>query len=59
MDPKPLNYTSLEGLSEKQLKEHHDVLYAGYVKKTNEIREALKTADTAGGNFCFERRKTA
>lgn len=53
MDPKPLKYTSLEGLSEKQLKEHHDVLYAGYVKKTNEIREALKTADTAGANATY------
>ena len=53
MNPKPLKYTSLEGLSEKQLKEHHDVLYAGYVKKTNEIREALKTADTAGANATY------
>src|SRR3990167_181434 len=53
MDAKPLKYTSLEGLSEKQLKEHHDVLYAGYVKKTNEIREALKNADTAGANATY------
>ena len=53
MDLKPLKYTSLEGLSEKQLKEHHDVLYAGYVKKTNEIRQALKTADTAGANATY------
>ncbi|OHA01214.1 MAG: superoxide dismutase [Candidatus Sungbacteria bacterium RIFCSPHIGHO2_02_FULL_49_12] len=53
MDPKPLKYASLEGLSEKQLKEHHDVLYAGYVKKTNEIREALKTADTATANATY------
>ena len=53
MEPKPLKYTSLEGLSEKQLKEHHDVLYVGYVKKTNEIREALKTADTAGANATY------
>lgn len=53
MDPKPLKYTSLEGLSEKQLKEHHDVLYVGYVKKTNEIREALATADTASANATY------
>lgn len=53
MEAKPLKYASLKGLSEKQLKEHHDVLYAGYVKKTNEIREALKTADTANPNATF------
>lgn len=53
MDPKPLKYNSLPGLSEKQLKEHHDILYAGYVKKTNEIREALKAADTANPNATY------
>ena len=41
---KKLKYTELEGLSEKQLKEHHDVLYAGYVKKVGEIEEKLKMA---------------
>jgi len=53
MDAKPLKYTSLEGLSEKQLKEHHDVLYAGYIKKTNEIREALKNVDLATANTTY------
>ena len=38
LQAKPLKYKELPGLSEKQLSEHHDVLYAGYVKKTNEIR---------------------
>ncbi len=38
---KPLKYKQLPGLSEKQLSEHHDVLYAGYVKKVNEIRAKL------------------
>jgi len=52
-EPKPLKYTALEGLSEKQLKEHHDVLYAGYVKKWNEIQEKLKTADRANPNGTF------
>lgn len=42
---KPLNYVVLDGLSEKQIKEHHDVLYAGYVKKWNEIQEKLGTVD--------------
>src|SRR3989338_7659871 len=52
-EPKPLKYTELDGLSERQLKEHHDVLYAGYVKKVNEIEEKLKNVDisTANGTF--------
>lgn len=52
-EPKPLTYTSLEGFSEKQLKEHHDVLYAGYVKKINEIEEKLKTADKSAANATY------
>ncbi|OGZ45632.1 MAG: hypothetical protein A3C84_05255 [Candidatus Ryanbacteria bacterium RIFCSPHIGHO2_02_FULL_48_12] len=52
-EPKPLSYTALDGLSERQLKEHHDVLYAGYVKKANEIEEKLKTADTASANATY------
>lgn len=47
---KPLKYKELPGLSEKQLAEHHDVLYAGYVKKTNEIRGKLATVDLAAAN---------
>lgn len=50
---KPLAYTSLDGLSEKQIAQHHDVLYAGYVKKTNEIRTALETVDKSGANATF------
>ena len=46
-EPKPLKYTALEGISEKQLEEHHDVLCAGYVKKWNEIQGKLKTIDLA------------
>jgi len=52
-EQKPLSYTSLDGLSERQLKEHHDVLYAGYVKKANEIEEKLKTADKASANATY------
>ena len=50
---KPLKYTELDGISAKQLSEHHDVLYAGYVKKVGEIEEKLKTVDmsTANGTF--------
>lgn len=50
---KPLKYQSLDGLSEKQLAQHHDVLYAGYVKKTNEIRKALETVDKSTTNATF------
>jgi len=50
---KPLKYSTLDGLSEKQLAQHHDVLYAGYVKKTNEIRKALETVDKSSTNATF------
>lgn len=50
---KPLNYTQLDGLSERQLKEHHDILYAGYVKKIGEIEEKLKTADVSAANATY------
>ena len=49
-EPKPLTYKSLQGLTEKQISEHHDVLYVGYVKKTDEIREKLKTVDLTKAN---------
>lgn len=52
-EPKPLKYTALEGLSEKQLKEHHDVLYVGYVKKVGEIEEKLKTIDVSTANGTY------
>lgn len=48
-----LKYTSLEGLSEKQLKEHHDVLYAGYVNKWNQIRKDLVDADKSLANATY------
>ena len=50
---KPLQYIQLDGLSEKQLKEHHDVLYAGYVKKIGEIEERLKTVDKSTANATY------
>lgn len=53
MEPKPLKYKELPGLSAKQLSEHHDVLYGGYVKKYNEIAEACKSLDleTTNGTY--------
>ncbi len=50
---KPLKYKELPGLSEKQLAEHHDVLYAGYVKKVNEIRAALAGVDPSKANATY------
>lgn len=49
----PLKYKKLDGLSERQLAEHHDVLYAGYVKKVNEIRGALANVDAAKANATY------
>ncbi len=53
MEMKQLKYKTLPGLSEKQLTEHHDVLYAGYVKKINELREKLAKADIASANGTY------
>ncbi len=52
-EAKKLKYTKLDGLSEKQLKEHHDVLYASYVKKIGEIEEKLKTVDLSSANATY------
>lgn len=53
LEAKPLPYTSLDGLSENQLKQHHDVLYVGYVNKVNEIQGKLKSADVSEANATF------
>lgn len=50
---KKLDLKGIPGLSEKQLLEHHDVLYAGYVKKTNEIRQKLASADKPSANATY------
>lgn len=53
MEVKPLKYKSLQGLSERQLAEHHDVLYAGYVKKYNEIIEKIQTVNLDESNGTY------
>ena len=60
MNPKPLPYKKLEGISERTLEIHHDKLYVGYVSKSNEIAEKLDKlrdeiiAGTAlGGNATY------
>lgn len=50
---KPLKYTDLPGLSAKLLSEHHDVLYAGYVKKLLEIQDKLGDTDEATANGTY------
>jgi len=44
---------SVPGLSERQLKEHHDVLYMGYVNKLNEIEEKTPGADLSKTNATY------
>ncbi|HSU72459.1 MAG TPA: Fe-Mn family superoxide dismutase [Candidatus Binatia bacterium] len=50
---KPLKYKSLPGFSEKMLSEHHDVLYAGYCKKVDEIRQKLQNVDLSTANATY------
>jgi len=49
MELEPLPFKKdLDGISKKTLEIHHDKLYAGYVKKTDEISEKLKTIAKSG-----------
>ena len=50
---KNLKYSELPGFSKRQLDEHHDVLYAGYVKKLNEIELKLPTVDLNQANATY------
>ncbi len=43
----------LEGLSENQISQHRDILYAGYINKLNEIEERLRKCDRKGANQVF------
>jgi superoxide dismutase, Fe-Mn family len=57
MAREPLNFDHLlggnaKGLSDAQLSAHF-TLYQGYVKKLNEIREKLGTADRGAPNYSF------
>lgn len=54
-DPKNFDHLlggNAKGLSDTQLKAHF-TLYQGYVKKLNEIREKLGTADRSAPNYSF------
>ena len=50
---KNLKYTELPGFSKRQLDEHHDVLYVGYVKKLNEIQNKLPSVDLSQANATY------
>ncbi|HXK36638.1 MAG TPA: Fe-Mn family superoxide dismutase [Candidatus Paceibacterota bacterium] len=55
-EPKTLPYKELDGISAKALAIHHDKLYAGYVKKLDEIVErliALRTSGAYEGNATY------
>lgn len=43
----------LSGISKRQIDEHHDVLYKGYVNKLNEIEAKVKDANVAEANATF------
>ena len=50
---KKFNLTGLDGISDDQIAQHRDILYAGYVKKLNEIEERLKSVDLSTSNQVF------
>lgn len=56
MEAKPLKFEKLDGISDKTLAIHHDKLYAGYVKKSGEIDQALlelRKSGKAAGNATY------
>ncbi len=52
IQPKPLPYTKLNGLGEKQLAEHYK-LYEGYVKKYNELSQKALTVSSEDSNGTY------
>jgi Fe-Mn family superoxide dismutase len=55
INPIPLDpaLLKMEGISEKQIREHFEVLYRGYVNKFNEIQQKLVTANRADANATY------
>ncbi len=43
----------MEGFTQRQIDEHHDVLYKGYVNKLNEIESKLETANPGEANATY------
>lgn len=50
---KKFELKGLDGISENQISQHRDILYAGYVNKLNEIEERLKGVDLTKANQIF------
>jgi Fe-Mn family superoxide dismutase len=50
---KELKFTELQGLSKKQIDEHYNVLYKGYVNKLNEIELKLSQTDLDEANATY------
>ena len=50
---KEMPFKSLTGISDKTNAIHHDKLYAGYVKKKDEIQEKLKNAEISSANQTY------
>lgn len=50
---KALKTNNMEGFSQRQLDEHHGVLYNGYVNKVNEIRSLMQAVDFRKANQTF------
>ncbi len=51
--PLPFDPTSLDGLSERLIRSHHENNYAGAVRKLNQCREQLAAADADTPGFAF------
>lgn len=51
--PKSFPLKGLDGISDNQIAQHRDTLYAGYVNKLNEIEERLKNVDLTKANQTF------
>lgn len=52
-EPRKFELKNLNGISENQISQHRDILYAGYVNKLNEIEERLKSVDRSKANQVF------
>ena len=50
---KEMPFKTLSGISDKTNAIHHDKLYAGYVKKKDEIQEKLKTVELGSANQTY------
>jgi len=55
LQPMPLNprLLNMPGFTRRQILEHYEVLYRGYVNKVNEIRKLLLSADRKAANATY------